>query len=144
MLLSRRVLHRGVVPLLLAALAGCADDGPKVVKVNGSLTYKGKPVPGAMLTFQPEFGRQSWAQTDAQGKFKVNYDRHQDGAVVGKHKVWVTYEPSSTAEQEAYMSGKPAPLSKEMQEFFKKYSADNSKVEVQIDRNTGEIKLELD
>jgi hypothetical protein len=131
-------------PLLLGLLAGCGDGGPRVVQVNGTLTYKGKPVPNTLLNFEPEHGRQSWAQTDAQGKFKINYDRHQDGAVVGKHKVWIEYRPGSQAEQEAEIMGKAPPLSKDMKAFYDKYSYENSKLQVQIDKDTSELKLELD
>ena len=130
--------------LLLGGLAGCGDGSPPVVKVTGTLNYLGKPVTNAHLTFLPDFGRQSWAQTDAQGKFKINYDKHQDGAVVGKHKVWVEYKPISHAEQEAYMMGKPPPISKEMKTFFEKYGQANSTLEVQIERNTRELNLNLD
>ncbi len=130
-------------PVLLVALAGCGGD-PKVVKVTGTLTYKQKPVTNAILTFLPDKGRQSWAETDEQGRFKINYDRHQDGAVVGKHKVWVEFRPTTQAEQEAVMMGKPPPLSGDPKTFFNKYSQANSKVEVMIDTNTKELKLDWD
>jgi hypothetical protein len=144
-MLSLRTLARGgAFVFLLTVVIGCGSDGPKVVPVTGSLTYKGKPVASALLNFLPEKGRQSWAETDAEGKFKVNYDRHQDGAVVGKHKVWIEYRPNSMAEQEAVMMGKAPPLSKEMKAFFDRYSQPNSKLEVQIDKGTKDLKLELD
>src|SRR5437016_243304 len=116
----------GAVPLLLVALAGCGDSGPKVVQVSGTLKYKGQPVTNAYITFLPEFGRQSWAQTDDQGRFKINYDKHQDGAVVGKHKVWVQQRATTTAEREAEMQGKALPTTRDMAAFFQKYSAENS------------------
>jgi hypothetical protein len=133
--------------VLVAALAGCSESGPKIVKVTGTLKYKGQPVPNAYLTFRPEFGRQSWAQTDEQGRFKVNYDRTQDGAVVGKHKVSAEMwggRPSTPAEQEAVMQGRRLPVSKDLTAFFQKYGADNSKLEVEITPDTKELNLDLD
>lgn len=131
--------------LLVIALAGCSSDsGPKVIPVTGVLTYKGKPVTNAYIEFIPNHGRTSWAQTDAQGRFKVNYDRERDGAVVGTHKVYVRMRPTSAAEQEAEMTGKKVPMSKEMAEFFDKYSQDNSKIEVVIDKNSKELNLNWD
>jgi hypothetical protein len=134
---------RAAVPLLVA-LAGCDGGGPRVVRVSGILTYKGDPVTNAYLQFLPEYGRQSWAQTDGQGRFTVRYDAHQDGAVTGRHKVWVEMRPSTVAEREAVMQGKAPPLSREMKEFFQKYSAENSKLTVEIAPGTRELKLELD
>ena len=104
-ILRSRNLPLAALPLL-ALVAGCGGDGPTIVKVTGRLTYKGQPVTNAILQFQPEYGRQSWAQTDAEGRFKINYDRQQDGAVIGKHKVWVEIRPTTPAEQEAAMLGK--------------------------------------
>jgi hypothetical protein len=108
------------------------------------LTYKGKPVTNAYVDFIPEQGRPSWGQTDEQGRFKLNYDREHDGAVVGKHKVSVRMRPTTTAEQEAVMMGKKSPLSKEMADFFDKYSLANSKKEVVIEKDTNDLKLDWD
>jgi hypothetical protein len=143
-MLSVRNSAPWAVPVLLVALAGCSDSGPKVVRVTGTLTYKGQPVTNAYLTFRPENGRQSWAQTDEQGRFKVNYDRQQDGAVVGRHRVWVKVRPTTPAEQEAVELGKRLPMAKEMAAFFDKYSAENSKFEVDITPETKDLKLDLD
>jgi len=130
--------------LLFVAVAGCSDSGPKVVKVTGTLTFKGQPVSNAVLTFRPEFGRQSWAQTDEQGRFKINYDRDQDGAVVGKHKVWIDLRTVPSPNQEPGMPGRRPPMSKEMSEFFDKYNADNSKLTVEITKDTKDLKLDID
>jgi hypothetical protein len=40
--------------------------------------------------------------------------------------------PVTTAEQEPGVPGKAPPMSKDMAEFFRKYSAENTKVEVEI------------
>ncbi|MCI0378675.1 MAG: hypothetical protein L0215_13795 [Gemmataceae bacterium] len=132
------------VLLLVVAHFGCGSDGPQVVRVNGTLSHKGKPVPSALLNFLPDKGRQSWAVTDENGRFKINYDKHQDGAVVGKHQVWIEYRANTDAEKEAALEGRPAPLSAQMKAFFEKYSHGNSKLEVKIDSGTSELKLDLD
>lgn len=142
-MLSPRTLAALVGPALLVAAAGC-DSGPKVVPVNGTLTYKSKPVANAVINFLPERGRQSWAQTDAEGHFKINYDAEQDGAVVGKHKVWIDYRPNSQSEQEAEMVGKAPPISADLKAFFAKYNHQNSKLVVEITKDTKDLKLDLD
>jgi hypothetical protein len=131
-----------IAPLLLLAPAGCGG-GPKLVKVAGTLTYKGQPVKNAYIDFTPEHGRPSWGQTDEQGHFTLNYDKKQDGVVAGKHKVSVRMRPTTVAEQEAVMKGKRPPQSREMAEFFDKYSMARSKKEVTIDRSTSDFQLDL-
>lgn len=130
-------------PFLLLIVASCSESS-NIVPVTGVLTYKGKPVTNAYIDFLPEHGRQSWGQTDTEGRFKLNHDPEHDGALIGKHKVSVRMKPSNAAEQEAAMMGKRVPTTKEMTEFFEKYNADNSKKEVTIDRATKEIRLDLD
>jgi len=144
MRLSFRFLVSRLAPLLVVALVGCGDSGPTIVKVAGVLTYKGKPVTNAYVEFQPEQGRPSWGQTDENGRFELHYDPQKDGAVTGKHKVSVKLRPSTVKEQEAVMMGKKPPLSKEMNEFFSKYSVERTKLEVTIDKSTSDLKLDLD
>lgn len=144
-------LHQRVipwtVPLLMAAVVGCGSGGPALVPVTGVLTYKGKPVANAGLRFLPEAGRPSSGQTDEEGRFTLSYDREHEGAVMGKHKVWVTRmptRPTTKAEQEAAIMGRKTPLSRDLSAFFDKYGEKNSKVEVVIDKNTKELKLDWD
>jgi len=142
MILIRNTILLGAVPLLLG-LTGCGG-GPNVVKVTGTLTYKGKPVTNARIDFIPLDGqRPSWGATDAQGRFSLEYDDKIKGAAVGKHKVSVVMRPTTVAEQEAVMEGRAPPVPREMAEFFKKYSAENSTVEVTIDKST-DLKLDWD
>jgi hypothetical protein len=134
-----------VAASLLIALAGCGG-GPSIVEVTGTLTYKGQPVTNAFVYLVPENGggRPSWGQTDEQGRFKLNYDRGHDGALIGKHTVSVRARPVTHAENLAALRGQQLPLSKDMTEFFNKYSVEKSKVEVVIDKNTKELKLDWD
>jgi hypothetical protein len=146
MLSLRKCCLLWAAPLLFVAFAGCGTS-PTLVPVTGILTHGGKPVPNAGIRFVPENGRPSTGQTDEEGRFTLNYDREHDGAVVGKHKVWVTKlatRPTTKAEQEAAIRGKKLPMSREMAAFFDKYGQDKSNVEVVIDKNTRELKLDWD
>jgi hypothetical protein len=125
-------------PILMLTLAGCGGSG--LVQVSGTLTYKGQPVTNAFLDFVPENGRPSLGETDDQGRFKLVYAPKQDGAERGKHKVSV--RPKQTATQ--IEPGKTAPVSRDMQAFFDKYSYEKSKVEVTIDKSKSDLKLDWD
>ena len=128
---------------LLVALAGCGD-GPTIVPVAGTLTYKGKPVTNASINFIPKEGRPSVGQTDEEGRFNLLYEPKHFGALVGTHKVSVRHRPSSAAEIDAAIKGNRSPLSQDWAEFFDKYSAGKSTVEVVIDKNTKDLKLDWD
>jgi hypothetical protein len=138
----RKLVLSWAVVAPLVGLTGCGDSD--VVEVTGTLTHKGKPVPNALLTFEPSHGRQSWAETDAEGRFKIFYDKHRDGAVIGQHKVFLEYQPATDAEREAVMAGKPPPMTPEMKALFARYSPLKSKLTVEITRDTKDLKLDLD
>jgi hypothetical protein len=78
--------------LLLVFFAGCggASDAPETGGVSGHVTLDGKPLPGAMIVFQPEGGRPSNGRTDDEGYYELTYSRSQSGAMVGKHTVRIT------------------------------------------------------
>ena len=99
-----RLIPMVLLGVLLAAV-GC-DSGPKVVKVSGVATFKGQPVPSLRLTFQPDHGRPSWGDTDENGRFTLEYDADNKGALVGRHTVSAAYQPRTPDEE---MSGKVPP-----------------------------------
>lgn len=95
--IQRRIISRLSLPLLLAlAVTGCGrgaafDGQPPVAPVEGVVSYQGKPVPNANLTFYPQAeGEAGVAITDEQGRFRVSTYQRLDGAVLGSHVVTVT------------------------------------------------------
>ena len=93
-----RAISRFVpVVVVVVLLAGCSgSSGPtnrrptKPVKVT--VTYKGKPVADATVTFINQEGdaAPAYGKTDAQGVAKMKTYVEGDGAVLGQHKVTIT------------------------------------------------------
>ncbi len=84
--------------VLAAGLAGCgAKNEPKYVKVSGTVTMDGKPLPDAVVMFAPKStskesqnpGKSSSGYTDANGRYtlKISNEGTKEGAVVGVHIV---------------------------------------------------------
>jgi hypothetical protein len=74
--------------------AGCGDSS--YVPVSGSVTFDGKPLADAIVTFQPMAtersdvgGVGSFGRTDEQGRFTLEAmtPSPRKGALVGKHRV---------------------------------------------------------
>jgi hypothetical protein len=64
----------------------------ELVKVKGTVTLDGKPLPGAYLEFKPivtgsESIRPSYGLTDEDGKYKLEYSTTKSGARPGKYNV---------------------------------------------------------
>ena len=73
---------------------GCADSGPEVATVSGTVFQNGKPVPGASITFFPDAGRPSYGVSDASGRYVLEYSQEKSGAVIGSHSVKVMLQGS--------------------------------------------------
>lgn len=71
------------------ALSGC---GPQDMgRVSGTVTLDGKPLPDAIIQFQPTNGeRPSAAATDATGHYELMYATTTKGARVGEHAVTIS------------------------------------------------------
>lgn len=133
---------RGAVCCALLLLVGCSS-GPRVVKVSGTLTRGGKPVPKLTIFFMPEAGgRPSWGLADEDGKFTLEYDDQTKGAMTGTHTVWVQWRPTSMQEElNPKKAGKPADLNA----ILAKYGDEKkSPKKVEITRSVDDLEVTLD
>jgi hypothetical protein len=78
-----------MVVLAAVLVSGCGQSSP-LIPVTGSVTLDGEPLPKAHVLFRPQNGRPSFAVTDANGKYALQYTSQSMGAVPGKHVVCVT------------------------------------------------------
>lgn len=71
------------------AMTGCSNNGdqPDLGTVEGTVTFEGKPLPGASITFHPASGRPAMGKTDAEGHYKLTYIRNTPGTKIGFNKV---------------------------------------------------------
>jgi hypothetical protein len=104
--MSRRI-RRLAGWALLAGLTGCSSQPaqPPLAEVEGTVTWKGRPLAQVRVEFVPDYysgvkGPRSTAETDAQGHFTLTADDGRPGAVPGRHKVVVTWDPSWRQRQE--------------------------------------------
>jgi hypothetical protein len=86
----------GLVLLLALSLAGCGKSH-KIAPVSGRVKLDGNPLAGATLQFIPLAGPDeslpsSVGTTDRDGRYTLvlTGDVKGEGAVVGKHKVFIT------------------------------------------------------
>src|SRR5262245_34327405 len=98
--------------VVLTAATGCQRT---VVPVSGRVAVKGKPLAGAVVTFQPQTGRDSAqpaasgsvGRTDAQGRFALRLvapDR--PGAAPGEHTVTISTaagDPRASPAKDAHL-----------------------------------------
>ena len=98
----RALRHRAIAALcvtLLAAAAGCGKKaGPErvaVYPVEGSITFKGQPMPGAVISFHPKAPQENVppprAEINKDGVLKVSTYDGGDGAPEGEYVVTVLW-----------------------------------------------------
>jgi hypothetical protein len=136
--MSARLISLMVFLGVVLAVVGC-DSGPKIVTVSGVATYKGEPLPNLRLNFQPETGRPSWGDTDKNGRFTLEYDAKNKGALVGKHTVSARYQAGSPEEE---MSGKVPPAVKIV--TAKYGDSVNSPLKIEITGATDNLEVKFD
>lgn len=96
------MLRAGVaVPMaaLFAALSGCgSSDGPALVEAGGTVTYQGRPLPDAIVTFVPEKGPVATGKTDLEGRFTLSTGA-REGVVPGKAGVSIMAVQDNAGEE---------------------------------------------
>ncbi|HEY1189763.1 MAG TPA: hypothetical protein VGE74_19095 [Gemmata sp.] len=153
-------------------LVACAGCGGKLtpVPVSGTVTYKGKPVAGATVTFVRGTGALTNGElalgtTDANGRFELTShfgpDTSGAGAVAGEYKVTISklvppngmsaaqYQALTDAAAKAGESGTPLPLDKRppplVESLPAKYSSQSgTQLTAKVEKGTGEINFPLD
>ncbi len=73
--------------LLFAGCGGAAKDAPTTVAAGGTITFNGKPVPKASVSFTSDKGKAIMGETDDQGNFTLTTNEPGDGAPVGDYVV---------------------------------------------------------
>lgn len=81
-------LLRVFVVIATALVTGC-EKGPEVAPVTGTVQQNGKPLAGAMVEFQPDYGAPSYGYTDQQGQYEIQFQKNRMGALIGHHTVRV-------------------------------------------------------
>lgn len=95
-------VHRITVLMVfvVAFMAGCGDGGPHLVAVKGKVTLDGKPVPSAIVTFNPTGpgGSNSLGKTDIDGNYRLEFSQDKQGALVGEYAVEIVTKKISKAD----------------------------------------------
>lgn len=126
--MSRLVLALASLASVCLLGVGCSSSGkgvPTASAVTGEVTYQGKAVEGADVTFTPATEkpetRAASGKTDATGKYslKTYYDPQHElaGALPGEYKVTVTKKESGASQaqlMELMKSGKVVPIPKDL------------------------------
>lgn len=93
-----------IVAVAASAQAGCGGDPslPKLGKVHGKVTYKGKPVAAGHIVFTPvegkggETGQNGTGEINSDGSYEITTFKTGDGAILGQHVVTVDVRESGT------------------------------------------------
>ncbi len=132
---------------------GCGKAPPAITEVEGIVVLGGKPLPNALIEFQPELDLgPEWISTgitDKNGKFKLNLEQKQlSGAAVCMHRVLVRESPPP-----AEARGMGADSEKKLKEYQeglvnrpipKEYaSAGTTKAKVEVKMDQHDYKIEL-
>jgi hypothetical protein len=86
----RHSLATSLCIVLFLLIQGCGSGGPDIARVEGVVTMDGKPLPRASVVFVPQGGRPSAAETDANGKYKLEFSGGRKGAIPGPNRVEIT------------------------------------------------------
>jgi hypothetical protein len=84
---------------LVLLVAGCTGgpNRPTTHAVKGTVTFEGKPLEGALVSFIPEGDHQpANGTTDASGVYTLTTFTQGDGAMEGRYKVTVTKFPAAS------------------------------------------------
>ncbi len=118
--------------------AGCGESGPKLYKIKGTLTFKGKPVPYVLLTFTPDDQNTkspATSGTDEKGQFEMKIGS-EPGVFPGQHTI-------SCMDPQSIMGGKSS-TDPDYIAVITKYAPGKSTKTINIEKNDTNMQLSLD
>jgi hypothetical protein len=65
------VRHRFFLMFFLLSAAGCGGSAAPQAEVSGTVTYRGKPLPGGIITFVSDRGLQNSAVISPDGRYQI-------------------------------------------------------------------------
>src|SRR5262245_5293973 len=132
--------------LLSASILGCGG-GSKTSAVSGRVTYKGKPLPNANVSFTPTegAGRAATGLTDNDGRYTLGAFSANDGAPPGKYRIHVSaYGPPRPPKPGETGSGMPGEMMTGDPIIPKKYfQPDTSGLTHDVTRGSNTVNLDL-
>jgi hypothetical protein len=126
---------------VLAASSGCGGSNSNIVKVSGQLTYKGQPIPGVYLRFEPDdlnTKSTSMAMTDAAGKFEMLL-----GSTPGVYKGQVKVLCDDPLAAVGGKTAVPKEVEPAYRELCAKYGHGKSTYMLTIEKSEPDMKLDL-
>lgn len=125
-------------------------DSVDLVPVYGKVTLDGEPLPQAVVTFEGSDGQFSYAMTDADGEYRLQFDTVAQGATPGAKTVRISTTRkilglnAAEGEQEEGAQGegpavKPAPSGEKVPARYNK----KSELQVQVAADKTEFNFEL-
>lgn len=76
--------------LLLLTSFGCSNQYGDMGLVTGTVTLDSAPLSNVNVEFIPDHGRSSFAKTDSDGHYQLNYVGATQGALPGRHRVEIS------------------------------------------------------
>lgn len=135
---QREIKVKQTFMLLIAALGlvvvvGCSG-GIKIGQVSGEVTLDGEPLRGIVVNFQSQGHSPSYAITNGEGKYKLEYKAGVEGAVVGTQEVYLAQLRSDEMEELPPDVKKPSQFPSKFLEVFQT-------IEVESGRNVFDFHL---
>ncbi|MEZ5941439.1 MAG: hypothetical protein R3C18_08620 [Planctomycetaceae bacterium] len=126
-------------------LWGCGKTSEEavIVPIEGTVRFKGEPVPNLMLNFQPVKGRPSWAMTDDKGHYEAIYKENEPGVLAGECRVQISLKPA-TPDEELQMLEGTHPRQEELHDPLQKYGGTNSDLVLTISPDQTQVDIEID
>jgi hypothetical protein len=81
--------------VVLVSCWGCGTSGgggavTALVPVKGNVTYKGRPLTGGIVHFEPDgYGRYATGKLQSDGTYSLGTNKEGDGVVAGAHVVTI-------------------------------------------------------